>query len=63
MRKKLKEMRTKSGLTQDKLSKELGISRASYTNIELGLKNPSLSLAIKIKAVLNYSNDDIFLNG
>jgi len=55
-------MRTKSGLTQDKLSKELGISRASYTNIELGLKNPSLSLAIKIKTVLNYSNDDIFLN-
>lgn len=40
----------------------IGISRAAYTNIELGKKNPSLKIVIKIKKILNYERDDIFLN-
>ena len=39
----------------------VGISRPSYTNIELGRKNPSLKIALKIKKVLNYKDDNIFL--
>lgn len=62
MRILLKKQREKLGLTQAELAKNIGIARTSYTNIELGNKNPSLSVAMKIKNILQYSNDDIFYN-
>ena len=62
MRKKLKEIRLKKGFTHKSLAETIGIDRASYTNIELGKKNPSFSLVMKIKKALEYENDDIFLN-
>ncbi len=61
MRIKLKEIRLKNNLTHEELAEKVGINRATYTNIELGYKNPSLKVAIKIKDVLNYHDDDIFL--
>lgn len=62
MRTKLKNKREELGFTQDELAKAVSIARTTYTNIELGLKNPSFEVAIKIKRALNYLNDDIFLN-
>lgn len=62
MRKNLKEMRIKKGYTQHELAKKIGIERSFYTNIELGTKNPSLRVAMRIKQVLEYFNDDIFFN-
>lgn len=61
MRDKLKKVRLEQNLTQYQVAKMVGISRPSYTNIELGRKNPSLKIALKIKKVLNYKDDDIFL--
>lgn len=61
MRTKLKRLRLGKGLTQQSLADAAGISRATYTNIENGKKNPSLALAVKIKRVLGYDKDDIFL--
>lgn len=61
MRLKLKEIREKAGLTQEKIAKLIPIARTTYTNIELGEKNPSLRVAIKIKQILDYQDDDIFL--
>lgn len=60
MREKLRQLRILKGLTQKQISEQIGIARTSYTNIELGNKNPSLSVAMKIKEVLEYDNDDIF---
>ncbi len=45
MRKKLKEIRIKRNLTQKELAELAKIDRVTYTNIELGNKNPSLSVA------------------
>ena len=61
MRNKLKEVREKKKMTQEQLAKKVGIARTTYTNIELGTKNPSLDVAIRIKKVLKVKDDDIFL--
>lgn len=61
MRKNLKNEREKLGLTQAELANMLGVARTTYTNIELGLKNPSFDLALKIKKELKVKDDNIFL--
>ncbi len=61
MRTKLKKIRLSRELTQEEMANQLGIDRATYTNIELGNRNPSLKVALKMKKILNYNNDDIFL--
>ncbi|WP_212377193.1 helix-turn-helix transcriptional regulator [Alkaliphilus sp. B6464] len=50
------------GFTHAELSKKIDIARTSYTNIENGKKNPSLAVAIRIKNILKYKNDNIFNN-
>lgn len=62
MRRELKELRVKKGFTHESLAEIIGIKRSSYTNIELGKKNPSFIVASKIKKALGYGKDDIFLN-
>ncbi len=62
MRAKLKEQRIKKRYTHESISKVLGINRSTYTNIENGKKNPSFIVALKIKKILEYNNDDIFYN-
>ncbi|MDD3224731.1 MAG: helix-turn-helix domain-containing protein [Clostridium sp.] len=62
MRIRLKRIRLKEGFTHKSIANVLNISRTTYTNIELGNKNPSLNLAMKIKNTLNYEKDDIFVN-
>lgn len=62
MRILLKKLRVKKGFTHESIANLLHISRTTYTNIELGNKNPSLNLAMKMKSTLNYEKDDIFLN-
>lgn len=61
MRERLREIRLKKGLTQEELARKIGIDRSTYTNIELGYKNPSLKVALKIKEELDYRDDNIFL--
>lgn len=62
MRVKLKKRREELKLTQASLAKMIGIARTSYTNIELGNKNPSLLIAMRIKQILKYDDDDIFFD-
>lgn len=63
MREKLKKVRLDRHFTQQELANRVGISRVHYTQIENASHNkkPSLEVAIKIKKVLNYSDDDLFL--
>lgn len=60
MRTKLKALRRSCGFSQYTFADVLGISRSHYSQIETGDKTPSLTLAIKIKSILGYANDDIF---
>ncbi|HPT76790.1 MAG TPA: helix-turn-helix domain-containing protein [Defluviitaleaceae bacterium] len=54
-------MKLKQNLTQYEVAQKVGISTTTYTNIDLGKKNPSLKIALRIKKVLNYKDDNIFL--
>lgn len=60
MRTKLKNLRKACGFSQYTFAEVLGISRSHYSQIETGDKTPSLTIALKIKKVLGYSDDDIF---
>ncbi len=51
----------KSGYTQECMASKLNIARTTYTGYENGNFSPSLEMALQIKRVLNYKNDDIFL--
>lgn len=62
MRKKLIEVRIKRGYTQEQMAKNLNVARTTYTGYEKGNVAPSLEVALNIKKILNYKNDDIFLN-
>ncbi len=60
MRTKLRNLRITSGFTQEVVANKLNISRSTYTNIEIGKKNPSFELALKIKELFKYQDDDTF---
>ena len=49
-------------MTQMQVANKANIDRTHYTNIELGKKNPSYSLSLKLKEALKYFEDDLFLN-
>ncbi|AUN13562.1 transcriptional regulator [[Clostridium] sordellii] len=62
MRTNLKEVRKNKNLTQLQVANKLNIERSYYTKIERGQRTPSLDIALKIKEILNYNDDDIFKN-
>ena len=60
MRDKLRDIRVQRGMTQQEVADAAEIERVTYTNIELGNKNPSFQVAARIKKALEYFDDDIF---
>lgn len=60
MRTALRKARLRAGLTQAELAKRVGLTRASYTNIEKGHKHPSLTTALRIARVLSEPVEDLF---
>ena len=62
MRAKLQQMRKEKGYTQMTFSEACGVSRSFYSQIESGTRNPTLATALRMKEVLEYRDDDIFLN-
>ena len=61
MKNRMKELRERDGLTQEQLSKKVGISRQSIVAIETGKYNPSLELAFKIAKEFQCSIEDVFI--
>lgn len=59
-RKELQLAREKLGLSQQDVANQAGISRPFYTNIELGRKNPSLQVALRIARAVKCSVDIFF---
>jgi DNA-binding XRE family transcriptional regulator len=56
------ERRKELGLTQEQVAEKSGITRAYYTNIEAGRKDPSMGVAKKIADALITTVDKIFFN-
>ncbi|MCI8916234.1 MAG: helix-turn-helix transcriptional regulator [Oscillospiraceae bacterium] len=50
----LKVTREKRGLSQNDVSAAVGITQASYSNIEAGKRRPSVPIAKKIAAALGF---------
>ncbi len=55
--KRLRAMRMKHGLTQQKISELLGIALRTYQHYEEGNRSPSLDCLVKIADILNISTD------
>jgi putative transcriptional regulator len=56
----IKEHRKLNSLTQEKLSRLVGVSRQSIVSIERGRYVPSLELALKIARVFRCPTEDLF---
>ena len=62
MRYNLISQRKKKKMTQKNVSDLIEVSRSTYNAYELGTIDPPLEKALKIKEILKYNKDDIFLN-
>ena len=62
MRYNLINQRKKRKMTQKNVSDLIDVSRSTYNAYELGTIDPPLEKALKIKEILKYNKDDIFLN-
>jgi putative transcriptional regulator len=60
MRYALRMARIQAGMTQSDVARLVGLTRASYTNIEKGHKNPSVVTALRIARVLNRPVEELF---
>ncbi|WP_306439864.1 helix-turn-helix transcriptional regulator [Staphylococcus marylandisciuri] len=52
--------RTKEGISQEKLSKKVNVSRQTINAIENNKYDPTLSLAFKLAKVFNITVDELF---
>jgi transcriptional regulator with XRE-family HTH domain len=55
----LKKIRTKKGITQGDIAKELGVSRGFISTIENGKTNPTLTTIAKLARVLDVSINEL----
>jgi len=61
MENRIRELRIKNNLTQEQLSKKVGVSRQSIVAIERGKYNPSLELAFNIANEFGLSIEEVFI--
>ena len=61
MQNKIKELRVKHNLTQEKLAQMVGVRRETIIFLEQGKYNPSLRLAHNIAVVLETGLDELFI--
>lgn len=53
--KNIKQIRLNNGWTQQYTADKIGITKASYSNIETGKRNPSLKVALKLQKLFGNS--------
>jgi putative transcriptional regulator len=61
MKNRIRDFRKSKEITQEDLSKQVGVSRQSIISIENGKYNPSLELAYKISKTFDCSIEEVFL--
>ena len=59
---KIKEFRKVKNLTQDDLSKELGVTRKTINQFESGNVLPKINIAYKLSIILGTTVKQLFLN-
>lgn len=60
MRNRIRELRTKKGMTQEQLAHAVGVRRETIVFLEQGKYNPSLLLAHNVANVLGTLIDQLF---
>lgn len=60
MRTRIKELRTRFGLTQEELARKIGVRRETILYMEKGEYNPSLRLAHDTAVALGTTIDELF---
>ncbi|HUW86239.1 MAG TPA: helix-turn-helix transcriptional regulator [Methanoregula sp.] len=58
---RIKEYRSRLGLTQDDLARKVGVRRETVVFLEQGKYNPSLRLAHDVARALHAGIDDLFI--
>jgi transcriptional regulator with XRE-family HTH domain len=58
---RIKQIRTKAGLTQEQFAASLGMGNANLSGIESGSKNPKLSFFFNLVKIYNVSLDYLFM--
>lgn len=58
---KVKELREKNSITQDKLAEKVGVSRQTIISLEKGKYNPSIMLAHKIAKEFGMFIEEVFI--
>jgi len=61
MKNRIRELRKLNKITQEELSKQVGVSRQSIIAIESGKFNPSLELAYNISKAFNSIIEEVFI--
>ncbi|WP_274308494.1 helix-turn-helix transcriptional regulator [Solibacillus daqui] len=61
MKNRIRELRKLKKITQEELSKQVGVSRQSIIAIESGKFNPSIELAYNISKVFNCTIEEVFI--
>ncbi len=56
---RLKEIRKQKGLTQTEVAQKLNIQKQTYQNYELGKREPSIDMLIKLADLFHTSVDDL----
>ncbi|MBV9604954.1 MAG: helix-turn-helix domain-containing protein [Solirubrobacterales bacterium] len=56
----VKQHRLRAGLSQETLARELGVSRQTVVNIERGVSEPRVLLALALAAVLGATVQELF---
>jgi len=60
MKNKIKELRKQTGLRQEDIARELGVTRQTINAIENNKYNPTLELAMKLAKLFKTPVEEIF---
>jgi len=61
MKTRIKELRARYNLTQEELTKKVGVRRETIVFLEKGKYNPSLGLAHRVAKALKTTIDELFI--
>ena len=61
MRNRIKELRARDGLTQEKLANIVGVRRETIVFLEKGKYNPSLNLAYAVAKEFKMTIEEVFI--
>ncbi len=57
---RIRELRAKTGITQEELARQVGVRRETIVFLEKGKYNPSLKLAYKVARTLGSTIEEVF---